>query len=313
MLLYWNDMTAGTPGLDEAVGSLTDLLDWALPQAGWAIEYTGTNKRVYRPGSGNRHRLWVDHSDPDLPRVRGCENASDVDTLIDPFPTPVQVPDNESNWLISSANPTWHLWVSETFFYLAIGQVTKTDPRQEGLETYLYFFGDVPPCYPGDTNGYNTVIIVRDTSSSSTSTSGILKEGLTTSSIFSYKMYWCRDISGLTKSSRGSIPDCPFRADLPDGLDGWQNRIYRFRAFVSCGGSDTLQETNFALANRGQMPHLWLPFGYDIGGLQAEDTFQDSAYNPAANFMVLHEGSIYWGFFETTETWEPIPVPGAGA
>ncbi|OHD21781.1 MAG: hypothetical protein A2Y38_12920 [Spirochaetes bacterium GWB1_59_5] len=52
MVIKWTD--AGTPTLSRAASSLIGVLDYCLPQKGWTKVFSGTDKAVYRAGSGER-------------------------------------------------------------------------------------------------------------------------------------------------------------------------------------------------------------------------------------------------------------------
>ena len=111
--IYLTESSPGAPALSGTNGTLCNVLDWALPQKGWAIEYTATNNRIYRPGAGNRNRLFVSHdstvsSDPRLATVRGCENASaaNVSSLVAPFPTTTQLANTHSTVSVSNVSST---------------------------------------------------------------------------------------------------------------------------------------------------------------------------------------------------------------
>lgn len=51
-VIKWTD--PGAPALTRTAGSLIGVLDYCLPQRGWVKAFSGTNKAVYRAGSGER-------------------------------------------------------------------------------------------------------------------------------------------------------------------------------------------------------------------------------------------------------------------
>lgn len=80
----WSD--TGAPTLNNTAGSLIGVLDYCLPQRGWVKEFSGTNKAVYRAGSGNRkyYRVLDDLSMVSSgfysAKIIGYDSMTDVDT-----------------------------------------------------------------------------------------------------------------------------------------------------------------------------------------------------------------------------------------
>jgi hypothetical protein len=117
---------ASAPVLTGEVDKLVALLDAVLVNgygakaaAGWTTQFTGTNKRVYRPGGGVQH-VWRVLDDGSVTTqaakeavVRGAESASDVDTLVAPFPTIAQL-SNDTTVMRKSAtaDATARAWVA---------------------------------------------------------------------------------------------------------------------------------------------------------------------------------------------------------
>lgn len=287
-------------------GDLTTLLDWALPQKGWAIEYTGANERVYRPGSGIRNRLYVNHNtatsgNAGLAVVRGCENASSSSVLVDPFPTVALASNALSNWLISNAASTvdrpFRIYLSETFVYYCSNYSGLTDQWDFG------FFGDVPPSL---TDPYATVMIQRF--STGTSSAGIAQT--TTAAVTGgSNVFWMRDITGATKSSRGNLAVAGTNlgsvSGTPGARAGFGNRIYREKVAVSDGATITATPSSLSIPRRGWMPNLWSGLHLNKGSVTDADTFTDTAYNPSATFKLLSSNSTANIIMEETDTWSP--------
>lgn len=99
---------SGAPQLYGDPGKLTDILDAVLVNGygsrtaagtagagAWAISFTATNKRVYRPSAGNRLYLRVHDNATGTggakeALIRGAESWSDIDTPSGPMPTNAQ-------------------------------------------------------------------------------------------------------------------------------------------------------------------------------------------------------------------------------
>ncbi|HEY3434243.1 MAG TPA: hypothetical protein VGK41_01185 [Solirubrobacterales bacterium] len=315
MLLTSEDV--GAPTLNGVNGALTALLRWALVQNGWAVEYGPTgNAAVFRAGSGNRHRLHVNHDNTvsgsaALALVRGCEDASSATALVDPFPTITQVANNLCNWYVSqTANSTarrWKILLHPTFFVLLI------ETNSNG-EWDMNFFGDPGGIDPADT--YACAISVRNTSNvGSTSyhwaynlAAQVYPGGL---SFANTKLWWCRDESGLVKSSKGSVgtmgSNYGFVTNAPAALGGYGNRLEREKVYLNCAADPSNSGNGLAVrAKRGWIPNVYSPVHSSYAAVQSEDTFGDSDYDPSAEFMFLRIYTTSYGnIIETTDTWSP--------
>ena len=98
---------SGTPAT-PATGSIT----CKQASLGWTTLYTGTNKRVYQQGAGsNGFVLRVDDTGTMLGIVRMAESATDVDTLVDPFPTTAQVATYSVIHKSTAASSTTRAWI----------------------------------------------------------------------------------------------------------------------------------------------------------------------------------------------------------
>lgn len=307
-----NNASSGATRNSGTNGDLTTLLDWALPQAGWAIEYTSGNARVYRPGSGIRNRLHVNHDSAvsgaaQRATVRGCEDASAAATLVDPFPTVAQVANGSSCWLVSSlANTTdrpFIIMLNETFVYY-FSQYSGTTNIWEGG-----WFGDP---YPGLTDPYGTIMCQRNNSGNSGSTvlGQAMQQGASVDA--SPEIYWMRDITGATKSSTGALSGSGINLGLVTGTAsaraGYGNRSFRERIGVTDLASTTSTASSLSIVKRGWLPNVWNGIQNGRGTIDDTDTFQDIAYNPSALFRQLpvaaaaSSGSI---IIETSDTWSP--------
>lgn len=135
----YNSTDASAPVLTAEAGKLVDLLDACLVNgygakaaAGWAIAYTGTNKRAYRAATGNRmyYRVQNDSLSATLTYrgalVLGYEAMTSVDSGTRPFPGPLTtvpiwwlVPTTVNTtpipWTIYADGKTMYFVVSNSF------------------------------------------------------------------------------------------------------------------------------------------------------------------------------------------------------
>lgn len=165
---------ASAPVLTGQVGSLITVLDaclvtgyGALGAAGWAKEFTATNKAVYRAAAGNRMRLRIDDTFGNESRAVGYETMTTVDAGTNAFPTNVQLSGGmyirKSNTADATARP-WVIVATEKAFYFlpdSAGANWLTAPAVSSLSGQFYF-GEFQSFKSGDL--YNTMIIGADTS-----------------------------------------------------------------------------------------------------------------------------------------------------
>jgi hypothetical protein len=173
---------ASAPVITGTAGDLVTALDTILVNgygaksaAGWTAPYTGTNKRVYRQGSGPQHYLRVDDADARLSRVVGYGAMTDVDTGTNPFPTSAQISGGlyvrKSTTTGSTARP-WICFATNTTFYLFIyGARTATLPTasHDGGDANLGFGTLINTRVSGDINA-SFLCAGSDTSATSTAT-----------------------------------------------------------------------------------------------------------------------------------------------
>lgn len=147
--------------------------------AGWNLEYSGTNKAVYRsPNNASaRHcfRIQDDGSSAGGAKeafVRGYASMSDVDTGSEPFPTDVQQATGLYVPKSTTANNTargWTLIADDKTFYLIIAN---------GSNTLSFGFGHFNSWKAGD--GYNSFIGAStdaNSTSASSCSSGVINSG----------------------------------------------------------------------------------------------------------------------------------------
>lgn len=309
---YLTDLSPGAPTLSGTNGSLCTVLDWALVQQGWAIEYTSGNARVYRPGSGNRHRLHVNHdsavsSFAQLATVRGCENASSATALIDPFPTVAQMANASSTFCVSNtasstARP-YRIVLSPTMLIMAVSTTSSSTSNWD-----LFVFGDVSPSITGDT--YGTIVHVGDTSGTSTPQRGMAN--CISPSSASGKTFWCRSIDGSIKSTYGCLSASVNSSSTSNFCSvsgagamraGYMNQIVREKVGATCIGSSSTTSGALAIVRRGWIPNLWNPVHNGIGSVTSDDLFTDTAYAAGSQFSIVPASSAIAAILEHTNTW----------
>ena len=318
-IIHVTEATVGAPNsgrMSGTDGDLVTMLDYALPLNGWAIEYTSGNVRVYRPGSGNRFRLYVNDAaavsgDARLSVVRGCENASAAApaSIIDPFPTVAKLADGSSNWLKSTtANTTarnFDLYVGTTWVMFFCNVTGATNVWDLGL------FGDWSPTLSGDP--YCTACVVRNSTSATTVSGATGSWGASASNVGLTSYNFARSYDGTVKSTTGGIWS-PLVGVIGTGgstqaQGGPTTGIDRCKMVsLDTGSITTASSTSISLQQRAYVPNLWLPLHAGRGAVNSRDTFTDTAYNASATFRIFCNSNVATAGFivvEETDTWSP--------
>lgn len=178
---------ASAPVLSGQAGALTALLYaclvtgyGALAAAGWAREFTATNKAVFRAASGNRMRLRVDDTSTTEARVIGYEVMTDADTGTGPFPTNGQVSGGLYLRKSDSADSTARPWVviadEKRFYFLnnSAGSDWYVAPTGAQMGGH-FFFGEIASYKSGD--AYNTLIMGSEASGTNANRMAARTEG----------------------------------------------------------------------------------------------------------------------------------------
>ena len=309
--MTWIKLThldVGAPSLNPVNGALTAIFRWALPQAGWAIEFGPTgNAAVFRASVGNRHRFCINNNAgaSEIALVRGAETATSATAWARLFPTAAQVTNASSVWQCGHASNVggtpWVIYLNETFFYFLVNQIAWAgQPYWE-----LHAFGDVPSNYG---TGYETLMTVRTTTDSTSPY--IISSTMTGTAVGSnITHYWCRGINGVTKSTlgawAGTANQISYAAGMPVTRTGYLNRLLRQKIGINCNGATNTTATAFAIPYRGWAPNLWNPLhSNNVGAMADQDTFIDTVYNPAASFRWYgYSGGTYGFIIEETDTW----------
>jgi hypothetical protein len=310
--VHYTEASGGLPNsgrLSGTNGDLVGILDVVLVAAGWAIEFTTTNKRVYRPATGNRFRLWVQDDSAvsgaaTLATVRGCEGASSATSVTDPFPTVAQIADGSANWLKSSAAGTtarnFDIWASDTWVIYAVNFSGTANIWE------WHFFGDVPSLYSGDV--YNTVCFTRNAASGGSAAMYSCCNGLATGL---NRAFFTRSYDGTVKSTQCTVyGGIALIGGNTNGYaaaqSGPSGKVDKEKIILACNGS---QSTTVAAATmlprRALLPNLWAPLHGGYGSLNVRDTWADPSYLAGAATFQHFSTTANSAFIivETTNTW----------
>lgn len=311
-MMRLTNLSAGAPSLLGVNGSLCNVFDWALPQAGWAIEYTATNARVYRPPAGNRARLQVRHDSAvsgsaGLATVRGAEGATSATALVDPFPLVSQLADNSSTVMVGVNTVTpkeYEILITDRFVLFAVGALMSNSSGWDFM-----FFGDLAPAYSED--AYATAIHVGASTAPTASTGRAMASSMS-GGIVPAKTYWMRSVDGSIKSTIGCLwgsgtattSNFCTVTGAPTMRSGYKNQIVREKLGATCTGGVSSAGA-LAVSRRAMVPFLWNPVHTNIGSITSDDTFTDSAYAVGATFRVCPASAAIACILELTDTWSP--------
>jgi len=316
--IYLTQASAGAPNLTGQNNSLCAVLDWALPQKDWAIEYTATNARVYRPGSGNRRRLFVAHGsavsgDSRVAVIRGAEDASaaTIAGLSGPFPTVAQVDNTLANIKLSTTNNSdarpFRIVLSDTFLLFAASTNSSSVADWD-----FFFFGDLAGVEPGDT--WATAIHVASAPLYSSGSSRSMVSCMSTVMPSSAnRTFLCRNRDGSVSSSvaclggstNGNPGSLMAAQNTPVMRAGYANRIIRERVCVRDFGGSSVGVGGLQVFQRGWLPNFWNPVHSGIGTVTSDDTHTDSAYAVGSKFVLIPATSTVAFLMEVSDTWSP--------
>lgn len=291
-------------------GALITVLDAVLVTGeGWTKLYSGTNKAVYQQaaGSGFVLRVLDDGSLAAAAReavVRPAESATDVDTLVDPFPTTALTADSVCVWRKSdtadSTARNYRVVADDRFFLLEI---------QHGETSWdLVMFGDIAPFWSGD--NYACVFNNREAGNSGAAALSMNISSLSPlGSASDKKFYFARTFSGLVKMDVGGLNAVAGNNFGNTGAssvnsypaDGSTQLMMRRAAISSCGGPSATATA--AAGPRGHIPYLFEPMhGSTWTGATPGDTFTHTAYDSASVFRIRQCDSATT-FSTGTERW----------
>lgn len=310
---FYSWKTAGAPTVTSADGGICNMMDWLLVTTnGWTKLYESSTARVYQQGGGTGFCLFLDHNSTTassstwkgLVVVRGCESASSISTLVDPFPTVSQRANSsillelKNSRYVTAVPVKWWAWVTNSFILLISEQYEIGDVGIT-LRRGLFAFGTPQSSGLYGTDSWNCLLMAKGVSYSAPQTPWVYATsgyGIAPSPYGS--LFWARDISGTIKSTTGVITS-PHSSGLGrcDGMGaygtGFGSLRWRQQAIVACSGSSTTTPGVNALLQRSYLPNIWLPItGVDADYNVIQGEFIDSR-NPgtAADLKAFRAGS----------------------
>lgn len=311
----WHFITQATPGAPPVAGTNgygNDFMNWLLVTiGGWARIYhnAATFESVFQMPGGSQRCLYVCHNSAISGSahrmvVRGCESATGYTyaDLVDPFPLVSQVADSACNWLLSTAATTAtrdvraEVWES--------GVAVNFDVAGAGTGWQGAAFGDADPVYPSD--NFSTFLVQRDSTNTVVNTAPFTAS-TTTSASGSTKVFFCRSIDGLQKSTRaafvgsGSIGSFSGAPAMDSGYLGQP----RHKSIVmTCSGAQGTTPGANAIIERAFLPCFRQPLHNGLGSMTAADFFTDSGYAPGCVLRPLTTNAGFTGaFFQETNDW----------
>lgn len=320
---------AGAPVLNGTAGNgVPNLFDICLagsgtaygskPKLGWTKVFSGTDKGVYRTVDGNGYlRVLHDGSNAGGYRealVRAAEGATNVDTLVDFFPSLSDVAAGNETWRISDTlNTTARAWVliaSENWLVLNVMFGASANINDE------YRFGKYHPLDSG--NAWPYLITVRNASNSGTqSLAASCAVNSATQFSGNTRLFAMRTPDGTAKAPRASFvtESANSVAGVLPGVVGSPIPDAAGRIVISApklyvNGVAGTTASNQAPA--GFMPNLWSPL-HNCGAAGSAvfgDTFGISSYDPDARFELMGGALSTAGKWvvETTDTWQVPPL-----
>lgn len=283
----------------------------SLPKKGWTKPYSGTNKGVYLTVDGVAYlRVMHDGSNTSGFRdalVRGAEGATDVDTLIDAFPSTTEIVAGNETWratdTLDSTARAWTLVADDNWLILSVYfAATAAD---------TYIFGRYSPIR--SSNSWPYVISTRDSFNASQDGRSCSFAQCAYVTASGNRLYAMRTVDGVVKSPRATFVTESSTATTTGsqpGLVGSKAPNNDGQVFLSPpqlwvnGGSGS---TATAQQPAGFFPNLWSPLhNLSAAGTTVAygDTFNSAGYDPSAQFIFLGSfGGGKW-IIETTDTWQ---------
>lgn len=166
---FYHSSDAGAPQVTSVstAGQIVAVLDACLVNgygtkagAGWTIEFTDTNIRVYRAGAGNRYFLRVDNSFTTSSfRMNAFASMTSVNAGTEPF-IPTASEPNQLCGISATAPFAWTVVANNKFFYLYFRGLGSNSAQ-------IFYFGDIIPntATPSTPLPYGTILGVGGTNS----------------------------------------------------------------------------------------------------------------------------------------------------
>lgn len=307
---YLNNSSPGFPGNSGTNASFKNLMKWALLQVGWSNVDETTNGIVLRAATGNRFPFIINDDsavtgNARFAMTRGAEIATGVTTFTDAFPTAVLLADANANAykssLASGTDRQCHIVAWDTGFIYA--------SQFNGTDWEIFPYSDLFPSRSADTwatyigphGGTNTG---QSSWFRQTEYSNINLSAFTTG-------YLARSYDGTVKSTKAAL-NLRSRGLGNTGTSGWptasngpDGEIDTSPVGIACSGSTGIIAANTGMVLRGYIPHMHNPLHNGIGGLSSGDIYHNSAYDPAADFLILKSDTTNFVALEITNTWKP--------
>lgn len=315
---------AGAPVLNGTSGNgLVNLFDTclvgtgtaygALPKKGWTKSFSGTNKAVYRTvDTVGFLRVVHDGSVTGGFRealVRGGEGATDVDTLVDPFPTVADIADNACVWRTSATLDTtarfWELIADDNWFILSV--------QFDAAAADTYMFGRYSPSRSA--NSWPYLISTRGQANVNTDGQAANLYQGAAGAFNTARLFAMRTPNGVAKSPRAALitesgsSTTNFTAPGQIGppIPNADGLIFMSppQVWVNGNTGGTASDPQSA----GFFPNIWSPLhNFSSAGRAAfwGDTFNAAGYDPSAQFVLRGSRGDTLGkpILETTDTWQ---------
>lgn len=316
-VIVYKSSDTSAPALTGTAGTLAALLYACLvtgygskAAAGWAREFTGTNKAAFRAAAGNRMRLRIDDTGSTEGKAVGYETMSDVDTGTNLFPTAAQLSGGifirKSN-TADSTNRPWMLVANDRIFYLFIDSGTSgTDwsvaPAASGLSG-CFCFGEFSS-YKNGGDSYNSIIFGAIVTSTSV---GRFAEHTQQNTYNATNGHW------IVRNTAGTVGAVTCAKSLALGQNtgsaiGLSSNWGPYPDPVTGGLLISPLLVNEAAASgwvvRGVLPGLWAPM-HSLPGAHA-DTFSGSGVTSGKTFVLASAGQLTnlgRVAVETSDTW----------
>lgn len=274
---------SGSPATPATTGST---ITARRAPANWTIEYTGTNKRVYRPPSGHQHRLRIADDgtgSAQYARAYWAESFSDVDTGTNLAPTAAQLSGGiyiYKSDAASSATRAWVIQYSETYLHLLI------DARNQSTNFHSTWMGDLATSYR-PSEGYGTYIVGNSTAALSANVNqpGLHVRDFTASaSAGHYLLRPYTQVAGAVNVNKRTNGDITLTVIGGGGGSG-----YTYPAPMDSGIHIAPIVWNESVGARGVMGGIWAPLHNRPAAHL--DTFSGAGVLAGKTFMIVfHDG-----------------------
>lgn len=322
-VVIYDSTDSGAPVLTGQAGSFVNLCDTLLdgvgtaygskPKAGWTKVFSGANKGVYRTADGvGYYRVQHDGAQGAASTrelvVRGAEGATDVDTLVDAYPTVAQVADALCVWRVSgdttaTARP-WIAMATPNFFQILVSWGAV------GSSGDWYKMGKF--FRRGSAYAHSYLVNTRNVANSTAASVAASTSANFMENSYNNKLWAMRDYSGAVKSVQaalltrgaGGAGVTPGRSGPP--MPDSNGEILREPSTILLNARGTTASSSPTIG--GYLPNTWWPLHGSYGSAARLDVFGDLAYNAAAQFLLVSQPIGGVGLhlvWETTDTWDP--------